>query len=95
MFNTGSQPTGMESMVESADPDLESADSTADSATNPLKIGLWVRPFIKHTEIFACDSLITWSIVNRFSTNFHHYSMNYKTFICQLIHDDVIFISTE
>ena len=30
-------------MVESADSGLESTDSTADSATNPLRIGLWIR----------------------------------------------------
>ena len=45
MFNTGSWPTGMESVVESANSGLESADSTADSAKNPLKISLWVRAF--------------------------------------------------
>ena len=38
MFNTGRQPTGMASVVESPDSELESADSTADSATNPLKM---------------------------------------------------------
>ena len=42
MFNTGSRPTGMESVVESADSGLESVDSSADSVTNPLKISLWV-----------------------------------------------------
>ena len=36
----------MESVVEWADSELESADSTADSATNPLEIGLWVWAFI-------------------------------------------------
>ena len=34
-----------ESLVESADSGIESADFTADSAENPLKIGLWVRAF--------------------------------------------------
>ena len=45
MFLTGSWPTGMESVVESADSGLELADSTADSVTNLLRIGLSVRAF--------------------------------------------------
>ena len=32
-------------MLESADSELESSDSTANSAANPLRIGLWVRVF--------------------------------------------------
>ena len=39
MFDRGSRPT----ITESADFGIESADSTADSATNPLKIGRRVR----------------------------------------------------
>ena len=42
MFNTGSRLTGMESVVESVHSGLESA---ADSVTNLLRIGLWVRAF--------------------------------------------------
>ena len=41
MFDRERRPT--ESVVESADSGIESADSTADYAENPLKIGLWVR----------------------------------------------------
>ena len=37
-----SRPTIVKSVVESADSGIELADSTADSATNPLRIGLWV-----------------------------------------------------
>ena len=43
MFNRESRPTFTESVVESADPAVESADSTTDSAADPVKIGLWVR----------------------------------------------------
>ena len=35
-----------ELVVESADSGIESSDSTADSAENPLKIGLWVLALI-------------------------------------------------
>ena len=45
MFNEASQLTITESAVESADYWIESANSTADSAANTLKIGLWVRAF--------------------------------------------------
>ena len=48
--------TFVKSVVESADSGIESADSTADSAANPLKIGLWVRAF---TEVKALISLGT------------------------------------
>ena len=37
-----------ESVVESADSGIESTDFTADSAENPLRIGLWVRA-LSHT----------------------------------------------
>ena len=39
MFNTGSWPTIMKSVVESADSGIDSVDSTANSA----KDGVWVR----------------------------------------------------
>ena len=42
MFNTGSRPTITKSMVESADSGIESANSNAASAANPLKSGLWL-----------------------------------------------------
>ena len=45
MFDMDSRPTIVKLVVESADSGIESADSTADSASNPLKIGLWVRAF--------------------------------------------------
>ena len=45
MFDMKSQPTIVKSMVELADSGIASADSTTDSATNPLRIGLWVRAF--------------------------------------------------
>ena len=45
MFDRGSRPTIKESTVESVNSSPESANSTANSATNPLKIGLWVRAF--------------------------------------------------
>ena len=45
MFNMESQPTITESVVESTNSGIESADSTTDSAANPLKIGLWVLAF--------------------------------------------------
>ena len=47
MFNTGSWLTITKSVVEAADSGIESANSTADSAANPLKIGLWVWAFSK------------------------------------------------
>ena len=40
-----SRPTIEKSVVESADSGIESTDSTADYASNPLRIGLWVRAF--------------------------------------------------
>ena len=43
IFDMESRPTIVKSVVESADSGIESADSTADSTTNPLRIGLWVR----------------------------------------------------
>ena len=46
MFDMESRPTIVKSVVESADSGIESADSTADSAIIPLKIGLWVWAFI-------------------------------------------------
>ena len=46
MFDMDSRPTIEKSVVESADSGIESADSTADYASNPLRIGLWVQAFI-------------------------------------------------
>ena len=43
MFNTGSRLTITKSVLESAVSGLESADSTNDSAADPVKIGLQVR----------------------------------------------------
>ena len=45
MFDMDSQPAIVKSVVESADSGIESDDSTADSAANLLRIGLWVRAF--------------------------------------------------
>ena len=45
MFDMESRPTIVKSVVESADSGIELADSTADSATIPLKIGLWIWAF--------------------------------------------------
>ena len=45
MFDMESRTTIVKSVVESADSGIELADSTAYSATNPLRIGLWVRAF--------------------------------------------------
>ena len=42
MFDMESRPTIVKSVVESTNSGIESADSTADSAIIPLKIGLWV-----------------------------------------------------
>ena len=42
MFDMENRPTVVKSVVESADSGIESADSIADSAIIPLKIGLWV-----------------------------------------------------
>ena len=50
MFDKGSWPTITESVVKSAGSGIESADSTGDSATNPLKIHLWVWAL----SIFIC-----------------------------------------
>ena len=43
MFNTGSRLTITESVLESAVSGIESADSTNDSAADPVKIVLQVR----------------------------------------------------
>ena len=43
MFDMESRPTIVKSVVESADSGIESADFTTDSATNPLRIGMWVQ----------------------------------------------------
>ena len=42
MFDMDSRPTIVKPVVESAGSGKESANSTADSAIIPLKIGLWV-----------------------------------------------------
>ena len=48
IFEMDSRPTIVKSVVESADSGIEWADSIADSASNPLRIGLWVRA-LNHT----------------------------------------------
>ena len=45
MFDMERWPTIVKSVVESADSEIESDDSTDDSAANPLRIGLWVQAF--------------------------------------------------
>ena len=66
MFDMESQPTIVKSVVELADSGIESADSTADSATNPLRIGLCVRALRDHEKLywkyFSCsyDSQEKW-----------------------------------
>ena len=45
MFDMESRTTIVKSVVEMSDSGIELADSTADSATTPLRIGLWVRAF--------------------------------------------------
>ena len=56
MFDRVSRPTITESVEESADPAVESPDSTTDSAKNPLKIGLWVRAFTVSKKVSRCPS---------------------------------------
>ena len=41
MFNIGSRPTILKSVVESAYSGLESADSIADSNADPAKVSMW------------------------------------------------------
>ena len=53
MFDMDSRPTIVKSVVESADSGIESADSTADSAINPLRIGLWVWGSMLNWPILA------------------------------------------
>ena len=53
MFNTGSRLTTTKLVVGSADSGIESADSTADFAANPLKIGLWVL-LVSATPGYGC-----------------------------------------
>ena len=50
MFNTGSWPTIEESLVESADSGIESADSTANYTTDSAKVSVWVRALRKTLE---------------------------------------------
>ena len=61
MFDKENRPTIGKSVEESANSGIESADSTADSAENPLKIGLWVRAF-SHTVsyILGTGIVIEW-----------------------------------
>ena len=53
IFNRGSRPTVMKSVVESDDSGLESADHSTDSNTDPAKVGVWVWAFKGH---------VSWSI---------------------------------
>ena len=46
MFDMDNRPIIVKSVVESADSGIGSANSTADSALNPLRIGLWVGALI-------------------------------------------------
>ena len=41
MFNTGSRPTALKLVA-------ESADYSADSTANPEKVSVWVRAFARH-----------------------------------------------
>ena len=50
MFDKESRPTTVKSVVESADSGVESADSTS----NPLRIGLWVGDFSLQVEMCTC-----------------------------------------
>ena len=53
MFDKESRPTFVTlvvELVESADSIPESADSAADSAANPLKIGLWVQAYFDYSH---------------------------------------------
>ena len=45
MFDMDSQLTIVKLVLELANSEIESADSTADSAANPLRISLWVQAF--------------------------------------------------
>ena len=45
MFDTGSRPTVMKSVVELANSGLESADFSANCNADPTKVGLWVQAF--------------------------------------------------
>ena len=53
MFDIESRPTIVKSVVELADYGIKSADSTADSAANPLRIGLWVRALSLQIQSFV------------------------------------------
>ena len=55
MFNRESRPIIPELVVESADSVVESADSEADFAADPIKIGLWVRALKDFTSIKCID----------------------------------------
>ena len=45
IFNIGSRLTVIESVVQSADSGLESADYNTDSNANPAKVSMWVWAF--------------------------------------------------
>ena len=70
MFNMVSQPTITESMVELADFAVESADSTTDSAADPVKIGLWVWALsnVTNPQQPSCDDLPLCSDVTDYSS---------------------------
>ena len=46
MFDMDNRPTIVKTVAESADSGIESADSTTNPASNPLRIGLWVWALI-------------------------------------------------
>ena len=52
MFDMESRLTIVKLVVESADSGIESADSTAESAIIPLKIGLWVIGLYCKSSLF-------------------------------------------
>ena len=56
MLNTGSQLTIVKSVVESADSGIESADSIADSATNPLRKSVCGYGPLRSKEEFYYDT---------------------------------------
>ena len=67
MFNMESWSTITESAVELADSNPESADSTTDSAANPLKIGLWVWALRQQkATVITVQNVYTYHGLHRF-----------------------------
>ena len=63
MFDMDSRPTIVKSVVESADSGIESADSTTDSAINPLRIGLWVWGLSLEAPNVLCCVIVNVNLV--------------------------------